>query len=61
MRLWRFREIKSYVPVIMEDYDWWKFKGQVEMFNKRRQSKINSSHILVFDESMSAFVPRYVI
>ena len=66
MRLWRFKEIKRYVPIIMEDEtmkvdDWWKFKGQVEMFNKKRQSEITTSHILVFDKSMSAFVPRYVI
>ena len=63
MRFWRFKEIKPYIPIIMEDEtmkddDWWKFKGQVEMLNEKRQSNITTSHILVFDESMSAFVPR---
>ena len=63
MRLWRFKEIKRYVPIIMEDEtmkddDWWKFKRRVEMFNKKRQSGIATSHVLVFDESMCAFVPR---
>ena len=66
MRLWRFKEIKRYVPIIMEDEtmkesdDWWRFKGRVELYNKKRQSEVNTSHILVFDESMSAFIPRYV-
>ena len=45
----------------MKDDDWWKFKGRVEMFNKKRQSEITSLHILVFDKSMSVFVLRYVI
>ncbi len=31
------------------------------MFNKKRQSEITTLYILVFDKSMSAFVPRYVI
>ena len=65
--LWRFKDIKQYVPIItMEDEtmkesdDWWRFKGREELYNKKRQSEINISHILVFDESMSVFIPRYI-
>ena len=64
MRLWRFKEIKRYVPLIMEDVsrkhndDWWRFKNRVSMYNKNRSTNLAASHILVFDESMSAFIPR---
>ena len=36
---------------IKECDDWWRFKGRVELYNKKRQSEINTPHILVFDES----------
>ena len=44
MRLWRFKEIKRYIPITMEGNtikecdDWWRFKGRVELYNKKRQS-----------------------
>jgi len=40
---------------ISEQDDWWKFKERVVSFNKKRLSHYHTSHILVFDESMSAF------
>ena len=64
MRLWRFKEIKRYIPLIMEDKnkkdndDWWRFTSRVDMYNKNRSTNLPASHILVFDESMSAFIPR---
>jgi hypothetical protein len=38
--------------------DWWQFSTQIESFNKKRKEGLYASHVLVFDESMSAFVPR---
>ena len=39
--LWRFKELKSVIPKIMEDLtliehgdDWWQFKSCIQMFNK---------------------------
>ena len=64
MKQWRFKEIKSFVPEIMIDAsrkeydDWWRFSAQVEKYGQRRKDRVLASHVLVFDESMSAFVPR---
>ena len=64
MGLWRFKEIKSFVPEIMVDAerkerdDWWRFSAQVERNGQRRKVRVLASHVLVFDESISAFVPR---
>ena len=66
MKAWRFKELKAYIPTVMEDDskkdndDWWRFKTRVEAWNDTRKKKLFSSFVLVFDESMSAFVPRYV-
>ena len=66
MKAWRFKELKAYIPTVMEDDskkdndDWWRFKTRVEAWNDTRKQKLFSSFVLVFDESMSAFVPRYV-
>ena len=43
-----------------ETDDWWRFKSRVEKINVSRKKKVFKSHIFVFDESMSAFIPRYV-
>ena len=67
MKLWRFKEIRQYVASIMEDIekketcDWWRFSGWVEKGNRYREHKLYASHILVFDESMSSFIPRCVL
>ena len=65
MKAWRFRQIKSLIPQIMEaEYlkeqkdDWWKFKQRIINFNLKRKEKLCASYALVFDESMSAYVPR---
>ena len=65
MKLWRFKELRSVVPKIMEDLtlkeqgdDWWQFKPRAQMFNNNWKYHIYTSHILVFDESMSAYIPR---
>ena len=65
MKAWRFRQIKSLIPQIMEaeylneqKYDWWKFKQRIINFNLKRKGKLCASYALVFDESMSTYVPR---
>ena len=65
MKLWRFKEIKHFVPQLMEDKDlkeegddWWKFKTFVNKIAENRKEHFSASHVLVFDESMSAFIPR---
>ena len=64
MKRWRFRQIQNVIARVMEcaeiseEDDWWKFKERVVSFNKKRLSHYHASHILVFDESMSAFCPR---
>ena len=64
MMHWRFRQIQKMIPIVMECHelsdedDWWKFKSRVIAFNQKRINTYHASHILVFDESMSAFCPR---
>ena len=64
MWLRRFKEIKSLLPLITIDEskkdtdDWYKFKTKVEEYIEKRKKVMYASHILVFDESMSAFIPR---
>ena len=65
MKLWRFKDFASVVPNIMEDLtlteqgdDWWQFKSRVQLFNKNQRYHTYTSHILVFDDSMSAYIPR---
>ena len=64
MKRWRFRQISNYIAQVMENHetrdtdDWWRFRERVKLFNKKRMLNYESSHVLVFDESMSAFVPR---
>ena len=41
-----------------EEDDWSKFSAQVEKYGQRRKYRVVASHVLVFDESISAFVPR---
>ena len=45
---------------VKETDDWWKSKGQVESYIDRRKEHLFASHILVFDESICAFIPRLV-
>ena len=65
MKHWRFKQIKTYVPQVMESKelkehadDWWRFKTRVDEFNETRKRELLTSHVLVFDESMSAYIPR---
>ena len=64
MKLWRFKEIKQFVSTLMKDEDkkkehsWWRVKGMINKFIETRKEVIIASHTFVFDESMSAFVPR---
>ncbi len=65
MKSWRFRQIKGLICRIMESSeleeakdDWWKFKQRLLDVNKRRKEILYASYILVFDESMSAYIPR---
>ena len=65
MKYWRFKQIKNYAPKVMESKelkemadDWWRFKKRVDEFNETRKRELLTSHVLVFDESMSAYIPR---
>ena len=65
MKLWRFKELQAFIPKIMEDSslkekgdDWWQFKSQMDLFNNSRKMHILTSYNLIFDESMSAYIPR---
>ena len=64
MKVWRFKELKMYIPKVMEDEglketdDWWKFKTRVN-WNEKRKMELYTSFVLVFNESMSAFIPRF--
>ena len=66
MKHWRFKYINTYLPRIVEaeelkDIDnWWRFKTRVEDFNNTRNCQLFISYVLVFDESMSAFILRLV-
>ena len=66
MKELRFCQIMNFIACVMEDHsvretdDWCKFKERVNLYNKKRMSCCESLHILVFDESMSAFVSMYV-
>ena len=41
-----------------EEDDWSKFSAQVEKYGHCRKDRVVAFHVLVFDESMSVFVPR---
>ena len=41
-----------------EDDDWWRFKKRVELFCEKNKDLYYGSSIFIFDESMSAFIPR---
>ena len=41
--------------------DWWRFKRRLEMLNAKMAKIYHVSSVLVFDESMSAFIPRYAL
>ena len=65
MKAWRFRQLKLFIPRLMEceemkaaGDDWWRFKKRVNDFNANRVNNLYASHALVFDESMSAYTPR---
>ena len=64
MKQWRFKQIRQYIPEVMADKSkeetdsWWKFSTRVAKFNSKQKQLLKSSHVLVFDELMSAFVPR---
>ena len=64
MKLWRFKQIKDIIPMIMEDKeledidDWWKLKTRVNSYIRSRKEIVYASHFLVFDESMGTSVRR---
>jgi hypothetical protein len=68
MSLWRFKEIRSVIPKMMQSEtakdngdDWWEFTTYVSSFNRTRTEIVFlDGSTMVLDESMSAFVPRYV-
>ena len=42
------------------EVDWWQLKNLIIKHNyHRKKTIISASHVLVFDESMSVFMPRY--
>ena len=63
MKQWRFKQSRQYIPKVIADKSkeetdgWWKFSTRVTKFNAKRKELLKSSHILVFDKSMSVFMP----
>ena len=59
--LCRFKEIKSFEHEAIadterkEDDDWCRFSAQEEKHGERRHNRALTSHVFVFDDSMSAF------
>ena len=67
VKWWRFKQIKYFVPIVMEDatmrdedVDWWHFKDHIIKHNENKKQIICTSHVIVFDESLSSFIPRLV-
>lgn len=64
MKLYRFKEFRHFLPKIFEqpmekDSDpWYCFSSAVNEFNEIRNELVQSSHVKVLDESMSAWRPR---
>ena len=65
MKLWRFKELRTFLPKIKEDItlkeegdDWWQFKSRLNSFNKSQKKIIHASYNLIFDEIMCAYIPR---
>jgi len=64
MKLYRFKEFRHFLPKIFEqpmekDSDpWYCFSSAVNEFNEIRNELVQSSHVKVLDESMSAWHPR---
>ena len=64
MKQWRCRKIINYMSQVMDNHEtretdnWWRFQKRFQLFNKKRMLNYELSHVLVFDESMSVFVPR---
>ena len=66
MKWWRFKQIKQFVPKVMEDnmikianVDCWQFNNRSLKLNFHKRTLLSASHVLVFDESMSGYIPRY--
>ena len=43
---------------VKKEDNWWKGKGMVKKFTKKRKEVVIASHSFVFDERMSMFVLR---
>jgi hypothetical protein len=60
----RFKVLKRFSPSMFHDPErretdpWWQIVGLIEDFNANRQSRVASSRVKVFDESMSAYRPQ---
>ena len=39
--------------------DWWQFKNRILKHNFHKRTLLSVFHVLVFDESMSGYIPRY--
>ena len=38
--------------------DWWQFKSRIDLFNNSRNMHIYALYNLIFNESVSAYIPR---
>jgi len=60
MKLYRFNQFRKFLPLVFENNSlkevdpWWKFESAIDSFNSIRKERCISSHLKVFDESMSA-------
>ena len=51
---------KEGYDVLKDKDDWWKVRGFVNGFERNHKQILHSSLIMVLDESMSPYRPRYV-
>ena len=51
---------KERYDALKDKDDWWRVRGFVNGFNRKRKQILCSSLIMVLDESMSPYRPRYV-
>ena len=66
MKWLRFKQIKQFVSKVMEDnmmkttnVDWWQIKNRILKHNFHKRTLLSASHVLIFDESISGYIPRY--
>jgi len=61
IKLYRFKQFRKFLQLVFENDSlkevdsWWRFKTAIDLFNLIQKERCISSHLKVFDKSMSAF------